>query len=46
MKIKNQQQNRYIIDNKLVLATSFKEALAKYMLKWGSSGVAICGVRG
>ena len=40
MKLKNQNQNRYVIDGKLVLATSFKEALAEYMATWGSGGVA------
>ena len=40
MKLKLQSQNRYVIDGKLVLATSFKEALAEYMSVWGSGGVA------
>ncbi len=40
MKLKVQSQNRYIIDGKLVLATTFKEALSEYMKVWGSGGVA------
>ena len=40
MKLKTQDQNRYIIGGSLVLATSFKEALAEYMVIHGSGGVA------
>ncbi len=45
MKLKIQNENRYIIDGKLVLATTFKEALAEYMATWGSSGVAYAARR-
>ena len=40
MKIKPMSSNRYIIGGILVLATSFKEALAEYMAIHGSGGVA------
>ena len=45
MKLKHQNQNRYIVDGKLILADNFKAALAKYMETFGSGGIAYAARR-